>query len=168
MRSFSIHLGLGNVRVFISIWRISAGMLVSRRLLVRMIFKWVFLLFTNFIKYLEPILKIRLGFRARPGTVKKRSPAESGMSNAFLTVSQHCHGHLDCFWIGSNSFYLFSYVNPPLCVNICKIPKAIFGFDTRFNINRFDFHMENGKFYNVRTIGIDVDISMSFELSRKK
>ena len=34
-------------------------------------------------KLLEPISKIRLGFRARRGTVKKRSPAESGMSNTF-------------------------------------------------------------------------------------
>jgi hypothetical protein len=37
----------------------------------------------KFILKLEPISKIRLGFRARRGRVKKRSPAESGMSNTF-------------------------------------------------------------------------------------
>ena len=52
--------------------------------------------------------------------------------------------------------------------NPVKKNEMVAGFDTRFNINRFDFHMENGKFYNVRTIGIDVDISMTFDLSRKK
>jgi hypothetical protein len=37
----------------------------------------------KFILKLEPISKIRLGFRVRRGTVKKQSPAESGMSNTF-------------------------------------------------------------------------------------
>jgi len=34
-------------------------------------------------KTLEPISKIRLGFKVRRETVKKRNPAESGMSNTF-------------------------------------------------------------------------------------
>jgi polyisoprenoid-binding protein YceI len=42
------------------------------------------------------------------------------------------------------------------------------GFDTRFNINRLDFHVGDGKFHKMGVVGKDVDILISLEAVRKK
>lgn len=42
------------------------------------------------------------------------------------------------------------------------------GFDTRFNINRFDFHVGDGKFYKMGVVGKDVDVLITLEAARKK
>jgi polyisoprenoid-binding protein YceI len=46
--------------------------------------------------------------------------------------------------------------------------EMVAGFDTRFNINRFDFHVGDGKLYKMGGVGKDVDILVTLEVGRKK
>lgn len=46
--------------------------------------------------------------------------------------------------------------------------EMVTGFDTRFNINRLDFHVGDGKFYNMGVVGKDVDILITIEAVGKK
>jgi polyisoprenoid-binding protein YceI len=46
--------------------------------------------------------------------------------------------------------------------------KMIAGFDSRFNINRFDFHVGDGRFYKRGVIGKDVDILITLEVLRDR
>ena len=52
--------------------------------------------------------------------------------------------------------------------NPVKKNEMVAGFDTRFNINRFDFHVGDGKFYKAGVVGKDVDILITLEVGRKK
>jgi polyisoprenoid-binding protein YceI len=49
-----------------------------------------------------------------------------------------------------------------------KKNKMVAGFDTRFNINRLDFHVGNGKFFKMGVVGKNVDILISLEAVRNK
>jgi len=46
--------------------------------------------------------------------------------------------------------------------------KMIAGFDCRFNINRFDYHVGDGRFYKMGVIGKNVDILITLEVLRNK
>ncbi len=52
--------------------------------------------------------------------------------------------------------------------NPVKKNEMVAGFDTRFNINRLDFHVGDGKFYKAGVVGKDVDILITLEVGRKK
>jgi len=52
--------------------------------------------------------------------------------------------------------------------NPFKKNEMVAGFDTRFNINRLDFHVGNGKFHKMGVVGKDVDILITLEVVRKK
>lgn len=52
--------------------------------------------------------------------------------------------------------------------NPFKKNEMVTGFDTRFNINRLDFHVGDGKFYNMGVVGKDVDILITIEAVGKK
>jgi polyisoprenoid-binding protein YceI len=52
--------------------------------------------------------------------------------------------------------------------NPFKKSEMVAGFDTRFNINRLDFHVGNGKFYKMGVVGRDVDIFITLEAVRNK
>ena len=52
--------------------------------------------------------------------------------------------------------------------NPFKKNEMVAGFDTRFNINRLDFHVGDGKFYKMGVVGKDVDVLISLEVVRKK
>jgi len=52
--------------------------------------------------------------------------------------------------------------------NPVKKNEMVAGFDTRFNINRLDFHVGDGKFYKMGVVGKDVDILITLEVGRKK
>lgn len=52
--------------------------------------------------------------------------------------------------------------------NPVKKNEMVAGFDARFNINRLDFHVGDGKFYNMGVVGKDVDILITLELGRRK
>jgi len=52
--------------------------------------------------------------------------------------------------------------------NPVKKNEMVAGFDTRFNINRLDFHVGDGKFYKMGVVGKDVDVLISLEVVRKK
>lgn len=52
--------------------------------------------------------------------------------------------------------------------NPFKKNEIVAGFDTRFNINRLDFHVGDGKFYKAGVVGKDVDILITLEAFRKK
>lgn len=52
--------------------------------------------------------------------------------------------------------------------NPFKKNEMVAGFDTRFNINRLDFHVGNGKFYKMGVVGKDVDVLITLEAVRKK
>jgi len=49
-----------------------------------------------------------------------------------------------------------------------KKNEMVAGFDTLFNINRFDFHVGSGKFYKAGVVAKDVDILITLEVSRNK
>lgn len=46
--------------------------------------------------------------------------------------------------------------------------KMVAGFDCRFTINRFDFHVGNGRLYKMGVVGKEVDIFISMEVLRNK
>jgi polyisoprenoid-binding protein YceI len=52
--------------------------------------------------------------------------------------------------------------------NPFKKNEVVAGFDTRFNINRLDFQVGDGKFYKMGVVGKDVDVLISLEVVRKK
>lgn len=52
--------------------------------------------------------------------------------------------------------------------NPFKKDEMIAGFDTRFNLNRLDFHVGNGKFYKMGVVGKDVGVLITLEAVRKK
>ena len=52
--------------------------------------------------------------------------------------------------------------------NPVKKDEMVAGFDTRFNINRLDFHVGDGKFYKMGVLGKDVDILITLEVGRRK
>jgi polyisoprenoid-binding protein YceI len=52
--------------------------------------------------------------------------------------------------------------------NPFKKDEVVAGFDTRFNINRLDFQVGDGKFYKMGVVGKDVDVLISLEVVRKK
>ena len=52
--------------------------------------------------------------------------------------------------------------------NPFKKNEMVTGFDTRFNINRLDFHVGDGKFYTMGVVGKDVDILITIEAVGKK
>ena len=52
--------------------------------------------------------------------------------------------------------------------NPFKKNEMVAGFDTRFNINRLDYHVGNGKFYKMGVVGKDVDILITLEVVRRK
>jgi len=52
--------------------------------------------------------------------------------------------------------------------NPIKKNEMVAGFDTRFNINRLDFHVGDGKFYKLGVLGKDVDILITLEVGRRK
>jgi polyisoprenoid-binding protein YceI len=49
-----------------------------------------------------------------------------------------------------------------------KKNEMVAGFDTRFNINRLDFHVGDGKFYKMGVVGKDVEVLITLEVVRKK
>jgi len=52
--------------------------------------------------------------------------------------------------------------------NPFKKNEIVTGFDTRFTINRLDFHVGDGKFHKMGVVGKNVDILITLEASRKK
>ena len=46
--------------------------------------------------------------------------------------------------------------------------EMVAGFDTRFKIDRLDFHVGDGKFFNMGAVGKDVDVLITLEVVRKK
>lgn len=46
--------------------------------------------------------------------------------------------------------------------------KIIAGFDCRFSINRFDYHVGDGRFYKMGVIGKNVDVLITLEVLRDK
>jgi polyisoprenoid-binding protein YceI len=52
--------------------------------------------------------------------------------------------------------------------NPFKKNQMVAGFDTRFKINRLDYHVGDGKFYKMGVVGKDVDILITLELLRDK
>lgn len=52
--------------------------------------------------------------------------------------------------------------------NPFKKNQMVAGFDSRFKINRLDYHVGDGKFYNMGVVGKDVDIFISLEMIRDK
>ena len=52
--------------------------------------------------------------------------------------------------------------------NPFKKSELVAGFDTRFSINRLDYHVGNGKFHKMGVVGKDVDILISLEVVRGK
>jgi len=52
--------------------------------------------------------------------------------------------------------------------NPFKKNQMVAGFDTRFKINRLDFHVGDGKFYKMGVVGKDVDILITLEVLRDK
>jgi len=52
--------------------------------------------------------------------------------------------------------------------NPFKKNEVVAGFDTRFNINRLDYHIGDGKFYKMGVVGKDVDILITLEVVREK
>ncbi len=49
-----------------------------------------------------------------------------------------------------------------------KRKQMVTGFDSRFKINRLDFHVGNGRFYDMGVVGKDVDILITLEMIRNK
>jgi polyisoprenoid-binding protein YceI len=52
--------------------------------------------------------------------------------------------------------------------NPFKKNEMVAGFDTRFSINRLDYHVGNGKFHKMGVVGKDVDILITLEVVRRK
>lgn len=52
--------------------------------------------------------------------------------------------------------------------NPLKKGEIVAGFETRFTIDRFDYHVGTGKFYDLGVVGKDVDIIVSLEMLREK
>ena len=52
--------------------------------------------------------------------------------------------------------------------NPFKKNEVVAGFDSRFSINRLDYHVGNGKFHKMGVVGKDVDILISLEVVRGK
>jgi polyisoprenoid-binding protein YceI len=52
--------------------------------------------------------------------------------------------------------------------NPFKKNEMVAGFDTRFNIDRLDFHVGDGKFYKMGVVGKDVDVLITLEAVRMK
>ncbi|UCD90071.1 MAG: polyisoprenoid-binding protein [Desulfobacterales bacterium] len=52
--------------------------------------------------------------------------------------------------------------------NPFKKSKMVAGFDSRFTINRLDYHVGDGQFYNMGVVGKDVDILITLEVIRNK
>jgi polyisoprenoid-binding protein YceI len=46
--------------------------------------------------------------------------------------------------------------------------EVVAGFETRFTLNRLDYHVGSGKFYQMGVAGKDVDITVSLEMLREK
>jgi polyisoprenoid-binding protein YceI len=46
--------------------------------------------------------------------------------------------------------------------------KIVAGFDCRFSINRFDYHVGDGRFYKMGVIGKNVDVLITLEVLRDK
>jgi polyisoprenoid-binding protein YceI len=46
--------------------------------------------------------------------------------------------------------------------------EVVAGFETRFTLNRLDYHVGSGKFYEMGVAGKDVDITVSLEMLRDK
>lgn len=46
--------------------------------------------------------------------------------------------------------------------------QVVAGLDSRFSINRLDFHVGDGKFYEMGVVGKDVDILLSIEMVRNQ
>lgn len=46
--------------------------------------------------------------------------------------------------------------------------EMVAGFDSRFNINRLNYHVGNGKFYKMGVVQKDVDVLISLEMVRNK
>lgn len=52
--------------------------------------------------------------------------------------------------------------------NPFKRKEMVTGFDSRFKINRLDFNVGDGRFYEMGVVGKDVDILITLEMIRKK
>ena len=52
--------------------------------------------------------------------------------------------------------------------NPFKKNQMVAGFDTRFKINRLDYHVGDGKLYKMGVVGKDVDILITLEVLRDK
>ncbi|MFC1516261.1 YceI family protein [Thermodesulfobacteriota bacterium] len=52
--------------------------------------------------------------------------------------------------------------------NPFKKNKMVAGFETRFKINRLDFNVGNGKFYEMGVVDKDVEVLISLEVTRDK
>ncbi len=52
--------------------------------------------------------------------------------------------------------------------NPVKEGQVVAGFETRFTIDRFDYHVGTGKFYKMGVAGKDVDMLVSLEMLRDK
>lgn len=52
--------------------------------------------------------------------------------------------------------------------NPMKPGEEVAGFETEFNINRLDYHVGNGKFYDMGMVDKDVKILVTLELLKKK
>jgi len=52
--------------------------------------------------------------------------------------------------------------------NPFKKNKMVAGFETRFTINRLDFHVGSGKFYDMGVVDKDVEVLISLEATRDK
>ena len=46
--------------------------------------------------------------------------------------------------------------------------KMVAGMDCRFTLDRLQFHVGDGKFYNMGVVGKDVDVLVSIEMLRNK
>jgi polyisoprenoid-binding protein YceI len=46
--------------------------------------------------------------------------------------------------------------------------EVVAGFETRFTLNRLDYHVGSGKFHEMGVAGKDVDITVSLEMLRDK
>lgn len=46
--------------------------------------------------------------------------------------------------------------------------EVVAGFETRFSLNRLDYHVGSGKFYQMGVVGKNVDITVSLEMLRQK
>jgi polyisoprenoid-binding protein YceI len=49
-----------------------------------------------------------------------------------------------------------------------KKDQMVAGFETRFSIDRLEFNVGKGKFYEMGVVGKDVDVLISLEMTRKK